>query len=62
MTTTLTRVSTRISARFAEELLELTNAIEAGENVEHRIKVLREYARTWMVVAERVHNDRQFSW
>ena len=48
MTTALARISTR----FAAELLELTNAIERGEDVEHRIRVLHEYARTWMVVAE----------
>ena len=42
----------RISARFAAELVELTNAIERGENIDHRRKVLHEYARTWMMVAE----------
>ena len=62
MTTTLARISARISESFAMELLEVTKAIEAGENVEHRMKVLREYARTWMVVAERVHHEREFSW
>ena len=62
MTKMLARISYRISERFAVELLDVTNAIEAGEDVEHRIKVLREYARTWMVVAERVHDDREFWW
>ena len=62
MTTTLVRITARLSERFATELLGVTNAIEAGENVEHRIKVLHEYARTWMVVAERVHQERAFSW
>ena len=42
----------RISTRFAAELLELTNAIERGEDIDHRRKVLHEYARTWMMVAE----------
>ena len=62
MTTTFARISANISARFAVELLDVTNAIEAGENVEHRLKVLREYARTWMVVAERAHKQRQLAW
>lgn len=48
MSTALSRISTR----FASELLELTNAIERGEDIDHRIKVLHEYARTWMTVAE----------
>ena len=58
MNTTLAR----ISARFAQELADVTNAIEAGENVEHRIRVLHEYARTWMLLAEQVHLRGEFSW
>jgi hypothetical protein len=43
---------TRISERFASQLVELTEAIAHGENIDHRLAVLREYARTWMSVAE----------
>lgn len=41
-----------ISSGFARELLELTEALARGENVEHRLRVLREWAKTWMDVAE----------
>ncbi|MEP6836360.1 MAG: hypothetical protein ABJB74_23425 [Gemmatimonas sp.] len=41
-----------ISTRFATQLRELTEAIERGEVTEHRIRVLHEYAKTWMMLAE----------
>ena len=41
-----------LSTRFASQLLEMTRALERGESIEFRIKVMREYAKTWLVVAE----------
>lgn len=40
------------SLMFAAELRELTHTIERGEDVTHRIKVLREYAKTRGVIAK----------
>lgn len=48
----MTETLARISMRFASELSDLVHAIEAGEDVERRIAVVREYAKTWLAVAE----------
>lgn len=45
-------VLNRVSLRFASELRDLTFAIERGQDITPRLRVLREFWRTWQELAD----------
>lgn len=47
-------VLSQVSGKFALELRELTRAIERGEDIDARLRVIREYCHTWSKLAEAV--------
>lgn len=44
----------QVSSRFAMELRELVRAVERGENIEPRLRVIREYSYTWCAVNDMI--------